>query len=95
MEGTQPYLAEGSVDLLESCGVLLKLDDGSELPVHSQVLARCMPVFAGMIAPGGPLSKASGENVMSVPFNNFSVSEAKPYTPFELLSSLTKDRPCT
>lgn len=75
MGSGQPYLATGPVDLLESCDVLLKLDDGTELPVHSQVLARCMSVFSGMVA-GGPLSKASSENVVSVPFNECSAEEA-------------------
>ena len=55
MESNQPHLAEGPKDVLESCDVLLKLDDGTELPAHSQVLARCMPVFCGMLAEG-PLS---------------------------------------
>ncbi len=76
MGGDHPYLATGPVDLLESCDVLLKLDGGSELPVHSQVLARCMPVFSGMVVAGGPLSKASVENVISVPFSDCSLEEA-------------------
>ena len=76
MEGSQPYLTDGPDDLVESCDVLLKLDDGKELPVHSQVMARCMPVFSGMVAAGGPLSKASAENVVSVPFNECSLEEA-------------------
>ena len=44
MGGAQPYLAKGPKDLLESCDVLLKLDDDSELPAHSQILARYMSV---------------------------------------------------
>ena len=75
MGGDQPYLVEGPHDLLDSCDVLLKLDDGSELPVHSQVLARCMSVFSGMVAEG-PLSKASAKEVVSVPFSDCSLEEA-------------------
>ena len=76
MGSSQPYLAQGPTDLLESCDVLLKLDDGTELPVHSQILARCMSVFSGMVATGGPLSKASADNVISVPFNDCSMEDA-------------------
>ena len=75
MEGGQPYLAGGPKDLLDSCDILLKLDDGSELPAHSQVLARCMSVFSGMVAEG-PLSEASAKNVVSVPFSECSLMEA-------------------
>ena len=76
MAGGQPYLAEGPKDLLDSCDILLKLDDGSELPAHSQILARFMSVFSGMCVAGGPLIKASAENVVSVPFSECSVEEA-------------------
>ena len=76
MEGGRPYLAGGPDDLVESCDVLLKLDDGTELPVHSQVLARCMPVFSGMVAAGGPLADASAKNVISLPFSECSLEEA-------------------
>lgn len=82
MGGDQPYLAEGPQDLLDSCDVLLKLDDGSELPVHSPVLARCMSVFSGMVA-GGPLSNASATDTVSVPFSECSLEEAT-----QLLSAL-------
>lgn len=77
MEGgrRQAYMADGPDDLEESCDVLLKLDGGKELPVHSQVLARCMPMFSGMIA-DGPLPRASAENAVSVPFSECSVEEA-------------------
>ena len=71
-----PYLVTGPKDLQESCDVLLKLDGGFELPVHSQVLARCMPVFSGMLVAGGPLSKASVENIISMPFSDCSLEEA-------------------
>ena len=75
MEGDQPYLANGPEDLRESCDVVLKLDYGTTLPIHSQVLARRMSVFSGMVA-GGPLTKASAENVVSAPFSDCTVEEA-------------------
>ena len=76
MGSEQPYLAEGSQGLQKTCDVVLKLDDGTELPVHSQVLARCPPVFFGMLD-GGPLSEASASKVVSVPFSECSVKEAQ------------------
>ncbi len=72
----QTYLAEGSQGLQNTCDVLLKLDDGTELPVHSQVLARCIPVFYGMMD-SGTLSATSVLNKVSVPFSDCSVEEAK------------------
>ena len=75
METNQRYLASGPQDLRNSCDILLKLDDGTELPAHSQVLARCMPIFSGMLD-GGPLSNASATNVVSVPFGECSLEEA-------------------
>ena len=76
MGGSQPYLAMGPKGLLESCDVLLKLDGGSELPAHSQVLARCMSVVSDMMVAGGPLAKASAENVVRVPFGECLLEEA-------------------
>lgn len=76
METGPCYLAEGPQGFLKSCDLLLKLDDGSELPAHSQILARCMPVFAGMVD-GGPLSSASAVNVLTVPFSECSLVEAR------------------
>ena len=75
MVKTQKYLASGPLDLLNSCDVLLKLEDGTELPAHSQVLARCMPVFSGMVD-GGPLSQASPANIITVPFGECSSEDA-------------------
>ena len=75
METNQCYLASGPQDLPNSCDILLELDDGTELPAHSQVLARCMPVFSGMLD-GGPLSNASPTNIVSVPFGECSPEEA-------------------
>ena len=70
-----PYLSKGPPGLPNSCDILLKLDDGDELRAHSQILARCMPVFAGMMD-GGPLSGASARNVVTVPFGECSLEEA-------------------
>ena len=41
MEDELCYLKEGPEGLRETCDVVLSLDDGSQLPVHSQVIARC------------------------------------------------------
>ena len=71
-----PYLAEGPQGLLKTCDVVLKLDDGTELPVHSQLLARCSPVLFGMLD-GGPLSNTSAATTVSVPFSECSVLEAQ------------------
>ena len=57
MQGRFAYLAEGPEGLVNSCDILLKLDDGTRLPAHSPVLARFSPVFAGMLDEG-PLSGA-------------------------------------
>ncbi len=57
-----------------NCDILLKLDDGSMLPAHSQVLAS-LPVFAGMLEEG-LLSSDSATNDVSVPFSGCSVEEA-------------------
>lgn len=75
MGNSQPYLASGPDDLLNSCDTLLKLDNGIELPAHKQVLARCMPIFSGMVDEG-PLSDASAANMVSVPFGDCSPEEA-------------------
>ena len=87
MGGDQPYLAEGPQGLLRTCDVVLKLDDGTEMPVHSQLLARCPPVFLGMLD-GGPLSEASASKVVSVPFSECSVKEAQNF-----LSAINSFRP--
>lgn len=50
MQAAQKYAyCEGHSGLLNSCDILLKLDDGSEIPAHSQILARCSGVFADML----------------------------------------------
>ncbi len=75
-ENCPSYLGEGPMTLSQSsCDILLKLDDGNELPAHSQILARFMPVFAGMVE-GGHLSGASPTNVVTVPFSECSLVEA-------------------
>ena len=76
MKSTPPYLAEGPEGFQNSWDILLSLDDGNTLPAHSQILARCIPVFAGMVDGGGPLTKASAANVISVPFSDCSLVEA-------------------
>ncbi len=75
MPGDHPYLKEGPKCLLISCDVLLGLDDGTKLPVHSHVLARCSSPFANMLD-DGPLSSASPANKITVPFEDCSREEA-------------------
>ena len=64
-------------DLLKSCDVLLSLDDnnGGYLPAHSQVLARCSPVFRGMVNEGILASASTSERVI-VPFSDCTREEA-------------------
>ena len=77
MEEEYCYLKEGPEGLCESCDILLSLDDGSELPVHSPVLARCSPVFHGMLAEGTLVkSKVTAESRVIVPFSECSREEA-------------------
>ena len=87
MERVHDYLTQGPDDLLELCDVLLKLDDGTELPAHKLILAQRISVFYGMVAEG-PLSKATVENVVSVPFSECSLEEAEHF-----LAALYSPRP--
>ena len=75
MEDFPSYLAAGPQGLLESCDLLLTLDDGSELPVHSQVMARCSLVFQGMVNEG-VLLNASAATKITLPFSECSRKEA-------------------
>ena len=68
MESTYAYFAEGPKCLVNSCDILLKLDDGTKLPAHSPVLARFSPVFAGLLD-GGCLSRASREHKVELPMS--------------------------
>ena len=69
------YLKEGPRSLLKSCDIVLQLDDGAELPAHSQVLARCSGVFSDMLD-GGPLSSTSPGHRITLPFSDCSKEEA-------------------
>ncbi len=64
-------------DLLNSCDILLSLDDqnGSHLPVHSQVLARCSPVLREMMKKG-LLTSATPSQKIIVPFGDCTREEA-------------------
>ena len=75
MEDKYYHLQEGPEGLHESCDLLLSLDDGSEVPVHSQVLARCSPVFHGMLKEQ-LLSKSSAAKKTTVPFGDCSLEVA-------------------
>lgn len=70
-----PYGQEGPQGLLESCDIVLRLDDGSKLPVHSPILARCSPVFNRMLYEG-TLSRSKAGIMVTVPFSDCSREEA-------------------
>ena len=54
--------------------MLLRLDDGGELPAHSQILARYSGVFASML--DGPLSDTSAIKNATVPLSDCSRATA-------------------
>ena len=58
------------------CDVLLKLDDGVELPAHSQTLARFSKVCASMLDDDGPLSSASASKKALLPLTDCSRATA-------------------
>ena len=65
------YLGDAPKSFAKSCDVLLKLDDGIELPVHSQVLARLSSVCANMLD-DGPLSHATPLKKATLPLTDCS-----------------------
>lgn len=75
MEEEYCYLKEGPEGLRQNCDILLSLDDGSKVPVHSSVLARCSPLFNGMVNEG-TLSRATAGSTVTVPFTDCSQEEA-------------------
>ena len=75
MDQEYSHLDEGPEYLLETCDILLSLDDGSKVPVHSQVLARCSPVFHGMVVEG-TVTKPTAGHTVTVPFGDCSREEA-------------------
>ena len=66
------YLALRPDSPPQACDVLLKLDDGTELPVHTRVLARHSIFFRDMLDLGeaGPLSGASATCKIEVPLTD-------------------------
>ena len=75
MDGNLTYLDDCSEEFVRSCDLLLKLDDGSVLPAHSQILARYSGVFASMLD-GGPLSDISATKKATVPLSDCSRTAA-------------------
>ena len=69
------YLDGTPETFAKSCDVLLRLDDGSELPAHSQVLARLSNVCASMLD-DGPLSGASTSKKTTLPLSDCSKATA-------------------
>ncbi len=70
------YVDDAPENFAERCNVLLKLDDGSELPAHSQLLARFSSVCADMHADDGPLSFASCSKKAYLPLTDCSRATA-------------------
>ena len=89
MQSEFAYLSEGPEGLVKSCDIVLKLDGGASLPAHSHVLARFLPVFAGMLEEG-PLSGASGRSSVDVPLSGFSQDEATKF--LSMLYSVTPNK---
>jgi len=75
MEENQVYFAEVSERLINSCDIVLKLDDGTALPAHSQIIARFSHVFADMLD-GGPLAGALGSAKVTLPLSDCSKEDA-------------------
>ncbi len=69
------YLHGKPESFVNSCDVLLKLDDGSKLPAHSLFLASHSRVCADMLD-GGPLSAASALNKIELPLTDCSKDTA-------------------
>ena len=65
-----------SEDLLETCDILLRLDDGNVLPAHWLYLAGKMQVFAAMVKEG-LFADATPTNMVTVPFSECSMVDAK------------------
>ena len=70
------YVDDAPENFAKSCNVLLKLDDGSELPAHSQILARFSSVCADMHDDDGPLSCASCSKKVHLPLTDCSRATA-------------------
>ncbi len=76
MTAEYSYLDGLADSFVKSCDVLLKLDDGSRLPAHSQILARFSKVCASMLDEDGPLSSASASNKALLPLTDCSEATA-------------------
>ena len=75
MEKNQVYFAKVSERLINTCDIVRKLDDGSALPVHYQIIARFSHVFADMLD-GGPLAGALGSAKVTLPLSECSKEDA-------------------
>ena len=68
------YLEDAPASFKESCD-LLNSDDETELPAHSQILARHSSLFADMLV-DGPLSRASPLNKACLPLTDCAADTA-------------------
>ena len=74
-DGDHCYLDDAPEGFKSCCDVLLKVDDGSELPAHSQILAKYSSVVADMLS-DGPLCRASHLEKASLPLTDCSRATA-------------------
>ena len=75
MDTNFPYLDGIPKSYAKHCDVLLKLDDGSLLPAHAQILARYSKVCADMFD-DGPLAAASAAEKAELPLTDCSKDTA-------------------
>ena len=62
------HFADVPQSLANSYDTLLLLDDGTRLPAHAAILARCSVLFSDMLDEG-PLGVASRSKIVVVPFS--------------------------
>ena len=71
------YLIGGPAGFGTCCDILLRLDDGTELPAHTQILARHSKIFCDMLQDdGGALISASALKRIVVPMTDCSQDTA-------------------
>ncbi len=94
MDAKYDYL-DGKPEIFEKCcDVLLKLDDGSKLPVHSPILAQYSTVVADMLD-DGPLSTTSAKQRAELPLTDCTRDTANRFLTVlyshEAVKHITKD----
>ena len=87
MQKHYTYLEEYRKSFLKGCDVLLKLDDGTELPTHSHNLARASKVCEAMLDDGVLGGTSTSEKVI------LPITDCSRATAISLLSALYSRRP--